>query len=331
MVNRPPMIEPVPEGTPRPFWSVMVPAYQAGEFLAETLRSVLCQDRGLERMQIEVVDDCSPAGDTRRLVEAVAGTRVTFHRNERNLGLAGNWNECISRARGQVIHLLHQDDLVAPGFYERLEAGLETGAGAEAGAAFCRYGFADEAGARTWEAPRERDDPGLLEGWVDQIAVKCRVQCAAIVVRRSVYEQLGGFHPDLLYALDWEMWVRIASRFAFWYEPELGADYRLHAASETARLAKTGRLLEDQRRAIELFAEHLPADRRARLVQRARHECARLALRQARRCVADGKWDQARKLIEQAEEADPNFTTRRRALRLRAKLKITRFWRSMGR
>jgi len=215
MTNRPPVIEPVPEGAPRPFWSVMIPAFQAGDFLKDTLRSVLEQDPGAERMQIEVVDDSSSERNVKSLVEAAGGTRVGFHRNERNLGLAGNWNECIRRARGEVVHLLHQDDLVSPGFYERLEKGLERAG--EAGAAFCRYGFADPNGARTWEAPREREEPGLLEDWLDVISVKCRIQCAAIVVRRSIYEQLGGYHPDLLYALDWEMWVRIAAHAAFWY------------------------------------------------------------------------------------------------------------------
>jgi len=327
MANNPPKIEPVSNATPRPFWSVMIPTYKANAFLAETLKAVLAQDPGADRMQIAVVDDCSPSDDVVELVRSAGHARVELHRNEQNLGLAGNWSECIRRARGQVVHVLHQDDLIAPGFYDRFRNGLEQNP--DMGAAFCRFGVANEKGERTWEAPPEREDAGPLEGWLEKIAVKCRIQCAAIVVRRAVYETLGGYHPDLLYALDWEMWVRIASRFGYWYEPTLGADYRLHGGSETTRLSKSGGLLTDQCRAIELFAPHLPAEKREKLVRGARHECARVALRHARRCMADGEWDLARKLLDQAVDVDPSFATRRRALRLKGKMKITRFWRSI--
>ena len=52
-------ILPVPEGTPRPVWSVMIPTYNCAKYLRETLVSVLAQDPGPEQMQIEVVDDYS--------------------------------------------------------------------------------------------------------------------------------------------------------------------------------------------------------------------------------------------------------------------------------
>ena len=68
-----------------------------------------------------MVDDCSPEGDVAALVKSVAGDRVTFVRNERNLGMAGCWNKCVQIARGRWVHLLHQDDYLNPGFYERLE------------------------------------------------------------------------------------------------------------------------------------------------------------------------------------------------------------------
>jgi cellulose synthase/poly-beta-1,6-N-acetylglucosamine synthase-like glycosyltransferase len=60
----PPKIHPLPDdGKARPFWSVMIPTYNArADYLEETLRSVLRQDTGPEQMQIEVVDDCSPSG-----------------------------------------------------------------------------------------------------------------------------------------------------------------------------------------------------------------------------------------------------------------------------
>ena len=60
-----PAIAPVPEGQARPFWSVMIPAYNCDHFLRRTLGGVLRQDAGPARMQIEVIDDCSSASARR--------------------------------------------------------------------------------------------------------------------------------------------------------------------------------------------------------------------------------------------------------------------------
>ena len=108
-------------------WSVMIPCYNAPpDYLAATLRSVLQQDPGRELMQIEVIDDASPNGAPVELVKKIAGDRVTVQREEKNRGLAGIWNRCIERAQGRWVHILHQDDLVRPGFYEKFKVGAES-------------------------------------------------------------------------------------------------------------------------------------------------------------------------------------------------------------
>src|SRR5215467_5604297 len=122
----PPLIGPAPQGGHRPFWSVMVPVYNRTKYLEKTLASVLAQDLGPKEMQIEVVDDCSTLNDPEPLVRRIAGDRVNFVRNSRNLGLVANFNNCIGRARGHWVHLLHTDDYLLPGFYERLKAALAT-------------------------------------------------------------------------------------------------------------------------------------------------------------------------------------------------------------
>jgi glycosyltransferase involved in cell wall biosynthesis len=99
--------------TGRPRFSVMLPVYEPGTYLLETLASVLAQDPGEERMEIVVVDDASPRVDVAALIRTRSfHPRIVVRRNSQNLGLAGNWNVCITQARGELIHLLHQDDVV---------------------------------------------------------------------------------------------------------------------------------------------------------------------------------------------------------------------------
>jgi len=253
----PPAIPPVPEGVARPFWSVMIPTYNAGEFLEIALKSVLAQDPGPDRMQIAVVDDHSPGAEqARTIVNRLAPQRVAFHVGNENLGLAGNWNRCIGLARGRWIHLLHQDDMVLPGFYERLtRADAEA---PEAGAAFCQNAVIDDDGCWRAISSLERSSPGLLEDWLPRLADTQRIQCPSIVIPRRVYELVGGFRPELVYAVDWEMWVRIAARSPFWYEPTVLACYREHRTNETSRIRALDRDFEDVRNAIAIVKTYLP-------------------------------------------------------------------------
>ena len=218
----------------RPCWSVMIPTYNPrADYLEETLRSVLQQDPGPDQMQIEVVDDCSRDDTASEITRRVGAGRVTFHSEAQNRGLANAWNRCIERAQGHWVHILHQDDIVLPGFYDRLRKAVDC---SDAGAIFCRYAYVNSNGHWIWLSELQRESPGLLDDWHASITAESLIQCAAIAVRRRVYEQLGGFFPHFHYVADWEMWQRIASQFAFWFEPSILACYRLHPNSATSRL-----------------------------------------------------------------------------------------------
>ena len=269
----------------RPRWSVMIPTYEPDPALfRKALHSVLAQAPSPDEMEIQVVDDASTATDVAALVREIAGDRVTFWRQPQNLGFIGNWNTCLDRARGRWIHLLHQDDLVLPRFYEVLGAADAAGGAPETSRpalAFCRHAHIDGAGKPVRVSDLEREDAGIVADFVDRIAAMQVIQFASVVVRRDAYEAVGGFDPRAGGAADWEMWVRLAARFPVWYEPEALACYRLHAGSASTRLAADARDTADMGSAITLAARHLPADRRTRLGAAARRRYAVSAFERA--------------------------------------------------
>lgn len=229
---------------PRPFWSVMLPTYRPDErYLRQALESVLQQDAGPEQMHIEVVDDCSPNADVGDMVHSIAGDRVKISKTPRNNGLAGCWNTCIGRSRGEWVHILHQDDWVLPEFYARFESLIRNAP--ELDAAYARHFFADADGHWIAISPLEMRAAGELKEFNKMIATWQRIQCASAVVKRSTYERLGGYRSDLPFVLDWEMWCRIAASGHWGYVPEPGAAYRSHPQSETERLRGSGKMLED--------------------------------------------------------------------------------------
>ena len=270
-------LPPIAEGVDRPLWSVMIPTYNCANYLRETLASVLVQDPGPDLMQIEVVDDCSTRDDPEAVVREFGLGRVGFFRRPENGGHIQNFQTCLERSRGHLVHLLHGDDCVRSGFYQELQAAFEERP--DLGAAFCRHIYVDDRSHWQGISSLEQPESGPLDDWLERIALGQRIQTPSIVVRREVYETLGMFDQRLASGEDWEMWVRIAANYPFWYETEPLALYRVHQSSNTARHTGTGQTLRDIRLAIEIIQPYLPASIAAGVAKRSSEHFALEAIR----------------------------------------------------
>ena len=283
----------------QPSISVMIPVYEPKPFLLTTLKSVLtqCNDFPDGTMEIVLVDDGSPKTDVSVLISSIENAdKVKLVRFEENVGLARNWNRAISLARGEFIHILHQDDVVLSGFYKRLCTALSQHP--EAGMAFCRHAIINAEDAIEKVSHRERWTSGVLNNWLARIAVRVRLQCPSAIVRRSTYDKVGLFREDLIHALDWEMWVRIACHFPVWYETRMLALFRRHSQNETARLATLGAHEPDVLKTIEVFSQYLPIAQRDKLVSAAYEYFARSRLKQAGKLIKAKAYERAAALIK---------------------------------
>jgi len=271
----PPMIAPVPSHIKMPLWSVMIPVYNCLGYLKETLECILVQAPGPEAMQIVVVDDCSTDGDVRALVQQVGRNRVDYYRQPKNVGSLRNFETCLNRSVGQWVHMLHGDDRVLPGFYAEIEQLFA--AYSEAGAAFTNW-FHDQTILNNAITETES---GLVEDFLIRNAQKLIVQPPAIVVKRTVYEQLGGFFA-VHYGEDWEMWTRIAAHFSIAYSPKRLAHYRyMNADSITQKSIISGQNVHDIIKVIDIMQQYLPVRQQQQAKSAARLEyatyCANMA------------------------------------------------------
>lgn len=234
----------------RPLWSVMIPTFNSFQYLQKALESVLLQDMGPEMMQIEVVDNHSTEDDPKAIVDQIGKGRVSFYRQSANLGAIANWNSCIQRSRGRIVHILHGDDEVLPGFYVSLSSLFEEYP--EIGGAFCRHVYVDATGSQILVPEAEQPDSGILDNGFERIVRKQIIQCAAIAIRREAYEKLGGFTNALEFTSDWEMWIRLAAHYSVGYDPSPLAYYRVRSDSETPRIIRTGKNLADMRKCLSI-------------------------------------------------------------------------------
>src|SRR5918994_4694905 len=125
-----------------PRWSILLPSYNNAPYLPAALQSVLAQ-RPARLADLEVVDDRS-TDDTEQVLQGYIDRGVRHHVNAENQGPVANFNTCLRRATGDLVHLLHADDEVRPKFYSRMAAAF-----AHDGvvAAVCRAEYVDEHGA----------------------------------------------------------------------------------------------------------------------------------------------------------------------------------------
>lgn len=200
------------EVTPQPLVSVCIPAYNNEDTIAETIQSVL--EQTYDNIELIIVDDHST---DRTLEEAESASRnkintqVFLYRNNQNLGMAGNWNRCLSLCHGKYIKLLCGDDLIEKNLVSREVAILEVNP--EAVMVSSDTKFIDMQDNPKTEYKRYHKS-GLVDGReISRYSIFHRDYLGAPLAntfRKSAYEITGGFDPSFHYVIDYDFYMTLA-------------------------------------------------------------------------------------------------------------------------
>jgi glycosyltransferase involved in cell wall biosynthesis len=115
-----PKIETLPNGLHRPLFSVMIPVCNRTKYLHQALESVLNENYSPDQMQICIVDNSTETINWQSFLTDEERKRIQVFNQPTHVGLAANWNTCITQSRGHLIHILHDDDWILPGFYHEI-------------------------------------------------------------------------------------------------------------------------------------------------------------------------------------------------------------------
>jgi hypothetical protein len=217
---------------------------------------------------------------------------VHFYRQPQNRGPIGNFNTCAERSLGHWVHILHGDDTVRPGFYDRADSAIRSRP--DVGAVFFRYIYMFEDGHWQHLSELESRRPTVLgDEFLRRMLLTNEIMFPAMIVRRDVYETLGGFRPQLVHSADWDMWLRATMHYPVFYDPEPLACYRVHAGADTARLVKSGENVRDERRFVDLITSYVPPEQARSVYRRGRRAAAVRAIRRAQDLWRKGYRDTA--------------------------------------
>jgi glycosyltransferase involved in cell wall biosynthesis len=206
-----------------PLVSIVTPSLDQGRFLEDAIRSVLDQDYA--RIEHVVVD----GGSTDGTVELLGRHAHLTWISEPDEGQSEALNKALALSSGEVIGWLNADDRYLPGAVASAVAALERNP--DAGMVYGNYVDVDEAGC---VLNRNRSPGFSLERLINDGNL---VPQPAAFVRRTVLERVGFVDPELHYAMDYDLWIRIGKVARVVHVDEYWAEFRLHpAAKSVARL-----------------------------------------------------------------------------------------------
>jgi glycosyltransferase involved in cell wall biosynthesis len=220
-------VDPPRPGGPKgaPLISFGIPAYNRPHLLAEALASIAAQTAAVD-YEVVVCDD-GQTEDNRRVVEQFPAARFSYHGNRPALGPVGNWNECLRRARGRWVMVLHEDDTLYPWYLAtvlpRLRADL---------AAVCTK-TVQGAAAPALSAPT--GTPGVWSFPPRYFLKSSMTPFPGVLVRRELALHLGGFDERSGPLADYEFWYRLACAGRVEVVRTVGAFYRVGAGQWTER------------------------------------------------------------------------------------------------
>jgi len=221
-----------------PLVSVVIPAYNNGRTLAETMRSVLTQ----EGVDFElVVADHSSTDDSAEIARSFEhDPRVTVLTTPSGGGAPRNWNRVTEAARGELLKLVCGDDVLRPGTLARQAAIL-----ADPGVVLtaCRRDVVD-AGGRTIMA--DWGLRGLRRRMSGADAVRKAVRAgsnlfgepASVMLRRAVLAETGGWFPEFPYLIDQASYTRVLMHGDFVPDTVTGATFRMSSTQWSVALTR---------------------------------------------------------------------------------------------
>jgi glycosyltransferase involved in cell wall biosynthesis len=215
-------------------FSIITPSYNQGQFLAETVESVISQE-GDFFIDYIIIDGVS-SDDSLAIIKRydtllqhgewpIACRGITYRWvNERDKGQTDALLKGFRLAQGDIFAWLNSDDTYLPGALKTVADFFRVHT--DTGLLYGDAHYCDTAGTVIGSYRTEEFD-------LDRLASANIICQPAAFFRRQAFDAVGGLDETLHFAMDYDLWIRIGRRFSCHHIPQMLATYRLHETSKT--------------------------------------------------------------------------------------------------
>jgi glycosyltransferase involved in cell wall biosynthesis len=209
-----------------PLVSIMIPTYKRPELLKASIRSALRQNTS-DLFEVVVIDndpDSDIVSEVNALIRGFDASNLWLYRNQANIGMFGNWNRCLTLARGAWVTILNDDDMLDEGFISRCLAGIAENR--QINLIACKHRELDEREVRGSFLYLRRFARGIQQlvkrRSSDSVDVICTEDyflrnlhrgSLGILMRRKLALSIGGFNTSLFPSADMIFFVRFQLRY----------------------------------------------------------------------------------------------------------------------
>ncbi len=206
----------------KPLISIITPSFNQARYLEATIRSVLDQD--YPAIEYIIVDGGSHDGSV-DIIQHHA-SQLAWWVSEKDKGQTDALNKGFAQAKGQILAWINSDDTYEPGAFSAAAQYLMDHP--EVGLVYADTNFIDENGHKIGIFPAAQTDYKLLRrGYV-------HIPQQAAFFRAELWNQVGPLDPDFYFAMDYDLWVRLAKLTHLQYLPgQTWANFRLHNSGKT--------------------------------------------------------------------------------------------------
>ena len=204
-----------------PLVSILTPSFNQAPYLEKTIQSVLSQDH--PHLEYMIVDGGSADGS----VEVIKKYehKLAWWVSEKDKGQTDAINKGFARASGEILAWINSDDTYEPGAVRAAVKYLQEHP--EVGMVYGDCNFINEAGRVIGKFNSAQTNYRLLRQGYAHIPQQ------TMFFRADLWKQVGPLDPSFYFAMDYDLWTRIAARTEIKYIPQTWANFRLHTSGKT--------------------------------------------------------------------------------------------------
>ena len=206
---------------PLPIVSIITPSFNQARYIEATVQSVLAQD--YPRIEYIIVDGASTDG-TVDILKKFEG-RIASWVSEPDKGQTDAINKGFARAKGDILAWINSDDTYEAGAVGAAVKFLQ--GHPDVGMVYGDCNFINESGRVIGKFNSAQTDERLLrQGYV-------HIPQQTAFFRADLWRQVGPLDPSFYFAMDYDLWTRLAARSPIQYVPQTWANFRLHTSGKT--------------------------------------------------------------------------------------------------